>query len=162
MNIRVSHRQIRDVNCENFERSRGISSFGRTTRPFDHPPPLTCACLCPWVSRFFHPNVHQARHDRSLSPPASKQPHAHACALSNVRTGFRLCVPVANTGPRQCRRDEGFIFPDARWPERQRTNRKRERSRDKARVEKKRVREGKKAGRESRCRPWKLRNMETE
>lgn len=76
LNIRVSRRQIRDVNCENFERSHGISSFGRTTRPFDHPPPLTCACLCPWVSRFFHPNVHQARHDRSLSPPASKQPHA--------------------------------------------------------------------------------------
>lgn len=33
--IRVSRgRVIRDVNCENFERSRGISSFGRTTRPF--------------------------------------------------------------------------------------------------------------------------------
>lgn len=28
-------------------------------------------------------------------------------------------MPVANTGPRQCGRDEGFIFSDARWTRRE-------------------------------------------
>lgn len=54
---------------------------------------------------------------------ANSRTHALTHARTRVRVPngpnrFRLCVPVANTGPRQCGRDEGFIFSDARWPER--------------------------------------------
>lgn len=140
MNIRVSRRQIRDVNCENFERSRGISSFGRTTRPFDHPPPLTCACLCPWVSRFFS-SQRAPSSPRSIFVTTCEQTAARTHTRARFPTSeqvFACVCPWQTQVPDNADGTKDSYFPmHAGQNASERTER--ERSRDKARVGKKRV-----------------------